>query len=91
MRETLHASPAQVGSYLLDLWGLPKSVSTAVAQQERPEVDGSKEFSVTTAIYIADHIAALKTPPYQFSLPEWNVDYLKSMECWNSIHAWEQA
>jgi HD-like signal output (HDOD) protein len=91
LRETLHASPAQVGSYLLNLWGMPKSVSLAVAQQERPEVDGSKEFSVTTAIYIADHIAAKKAPPYQFSLREWNVDYLKSMECWDSIPTWEQA
>jgi HD-like signal output (HDOD) protein len=88
--QTLRASPAQVGSYLLELWGMPSSVTRAVYFQEHPEREGEKRFSITTALYIANQIASRKVSPSDFVLPDWNIEYLQAVDCWNAIPSWEQ-
>jgi putative nucleotidyltransferase with HDIG domain len=53
-REEFGASHAEVGAYLLGLWGLPNPVVEAVALHHRPSDSAVREFSAVTAVHVAD-------------------------------------
>ena len=55
--ETFGASHAEVGAYLLGLWGLPEPVIAATAWHHRPSESGLREFSALTAVHAADVVA----------------------------------
>ena len=90
LREAFQASPAQVGAYVLELWGLPASVISAVAALDHPAEDASNGFTLSAALYVADHIASEKFPPDSFPIAEWEPGYLKSIGCEDQIPAWEE-
>jgi HD-like signal output (HDOD) protein len=48
---------AQIGAYLLGLWGLPYPVVEAVASCHAPEKNGGPEFDVGGAVYMAAALA----------------------------------
>jgi HD-like signal output (HDOD) protein len=87
---SLHATPAQLAAYLLELWGLPKGVILAVAWHEGPENGGSKEFSPATALYIADQVATRKWPPDSLAVADWNAEYLKAVGCESDLSVWQR-
>jgi HD-like signal output (HDOD) protein len=89
--ETFEASPPQVAAYLLELWGMPAEVVNAVALHEHPERDSRGQSPLSTVVYTADQISARRAPPHAFAMPDWNVDYLKTLGWWDRIPAWEQA
>jgi HD-like signal output (HDOD) protein len=88
---TFSAAAPQVGAYLLELWGLPANVISAVAYHEHPEQDGAAEFPLSAVLYTADQICLRKSPPHPFAVPEWNVDYLKGIGWWERVPAWQKA
>jgi HD-like signal output (HDOD) protein/CheY-like chemotaxis protein len=51
------ATHAEVGAYLLGLWGLPESVVKAVALHHGPSDELSEEFSAVTAVFVANALA----------------------------------
>ncbi len=53
-KETLGVTHAEVGAYLLALWGLPYPVVEAVAFHHQPEVIAPDSFEITSALYAAD-------------------------------------
>jgi putative nucleotidyltransferase with HDIG domain len=53
-RQIFHATHAEVGAYLLSLWGLAEPIVTAVAFHHGPQAKGHKNFNVITAVYAAD-------------------------------------
>jgi HD-like signal output (HDOD) protein len=56
--EQIGASHAEIGAYLLGLWGLPVRVVDAVLYHHHPaRADGTREFSVATAVHVADFLA----------------------------------
>lgn len=57
-RELLGASHAEVGAYLLGLWGLPGPIIEAIAFHHRPRESTHQEFGIPQALYIADRLAA---------------------------------
>jgi len=52
--DTLGTSHAEVGAYLLGLWGIPASVVRGVAYHHRPSWSGEKTFTSLTAVHVAD-------------------------------------
>ena len=60
-KRTFEANHAQIGGYLLELWGLPSSVAEAVACYDLPSslpeeyyiVKDENEFAVLTAVHVA--------------------------------------
>jgi HD-like signal output (HDOD) protein len=52
-RETIGASHAEVGAYLLALWGFPYSLIEAVAHHHAPEVVAHSEFDLLSLLSIA--------------------------------------
>src|SRR5689334_12438750 len=52
------ASHAEVGAYLLGLWGLPQRVVGAVANHLEPQRGGNRVFDAAAALYVANHLVA---------------------------------
>jgi HD-like signal output (HDOD) protein len=90
LRETLQATPSQVGAYVLELWGLPNRVVDAIGALDNPAEGQTDGMTLRAALYIADHIASGKFPADGFPVEEWNKDYLKSAGCEDQIPAWEE-
>jgi HD-like signal output (HDOD) protein len=61
-RELIGASHAEVGAYLLGLWGLPHSVVEAVAFQHAPAQLAHSQFDVLTALVLAESLTMTGTP-----------------------------
>lgn len=53
-QECFGATHADVGAYLLGLWGLPNPIIEAVAMHHRPADCVTKEFSPVIAVHVAD-------------------------------------
>jgi putative nucleotidyltransferase with HDIG domain len=56
-REVLGVTHAEVGAYLLGLWGLPAAIVEAVAQHHSVGQVAPRTFDVLAAVYVADAIA----------------------------------
>jgi HD-like signal output (HDOD) protein len=54
--ELFGASHAEVGAYLLGLWGLPQRVVGAVAHHLEPQRSGGRIFDAAAALYVANHL-----------------------------------
>lgn len=61
-RRVIGASHAEIGAYLLGLWGLPYSVVEAVAFQHMPAHVTTSGFDVLSALVIADSLTMADTP-----------------------------
>jgi len=53
-RAVFGASHAEVGGYLLGLWGLPVPVVEAIALHHSPDSSSTKQFSAVTATHVAN-------------------------------------
>lgn len=88
-RESFGASHADVGAYLLALWGLPNPVIEAVAMHHCPASSAGREFSPVIAVHVADvfqHEQAHTTtelPP-----PPLDVDFLARIGFTARIETW---
>ena len=56
-QQTLGVTHAEVGAYLLGLWGLPYSIVEAVAHHHQPSRVNVHEFDVLAAVHVADALA----------------------------------
>jgi HD-like signal output (HDOD) protein len=54
----LGCTHGQVGAYLMSVWGLPKTMVTAVEFHRRPSEVGGREFSALSAVHCADVIVS---------------------------------
>jgi HD-like signal output (HDOD) protein/CheY-like chemotaxis protein len=89
LRETLHTTPAQITAYVMELWGMPASVITAIGLQDDPQQEQGGAFSLASALYVADHIASCNSPPDSFPVEAWNAEYLQAIGCRDDIPEWE--
>lgn len=53
-RQEFGVTHAEVGAYLLGLWGLPDPIVEAVAWHHRPSARAGSDFSPTAAVHLAD-------------------------------------
>lgn len=89
--ESFGATHAEVGAYLVGIWGLPEPVAEALAFHHRPENCPHKEFSPLTAVHIADlwdhqfrgGSEAYPTPPRQQG-------YLESLGMTDRLPQWRK-
>ena len=57
-RELLGCTHAEVGAYLMSIWGLPFPLFHAVAYHHHPNETAETSFSPLTAVHVADAIAS---------------------------------
>jgi putative nucleotidyltransferase with HDIG domain len=58
--QIIGASHAEIGAYLLGIWGLPHCVVEAVAHHHRPERVVHTDFDILSALVIANSLVAVK-------------------------------
>lgn len=87
-REAFGADHADLGAYLLGLWGLPSTLIEAVAFHHEPNKSQAKEFSILTAV----HVANVLTYSNESGESSKCVDdiYLQSIGLTNELPAWRR-
>jgi putative nucleotidyltransferase with HDIG domain len=89
--EHFGASHAELGAYLLGLWGIGEDVVAAVAQHHQPPPAGSAA-RVTAVVYAANLLERrLAAEPSVEELPGGEVDTLRQLQVYERIPAWEDA
>jgi len=72
--ELMGVSHAEVGAYLLSLWGLPYPVVEAVAHHHHPERVRSGRWNLVQAIYVANLLAHEHAAAGEAGLPHSQID-----------------
>ena len=88
---TLNATHAQVGAYLMGLWGLPPAIVEAIAFHHRPVDCRTMEFSPLTAVYVAnclEHAACSDGAGDAATLLE--DDYLNALGLRDRVPVWQE-
>jgi HD-like signal output (HDOD) protein len=87
-REAFGADHADLGAYLLGLWGLPSTLIEAVAFHHEPTRSQAKEFSMLTAV----HVANVLSYSDENGESSKSVDdaYLQSIGLANELPAWSR-
>lgn len=89
---TFGANHAEVGGYLLGLWGLPVPVVEAIALHHQPELSPHLLFSPLTAVHVANALANLQpTQNGLLSEEELDLKYLGKLGRDNRLEIWRAA
>ncbi len=84
-------SHAEIGAYLLGLWGLPYAVVEAIALHHAPDRVPHQNFDAASAVYIANLLAQEldSSPPFPWENGlQSNQDYLVSLGVQEEIPVW---
>jgi len=82
------ATHAEVGGYLLGLWGLPHAVVEAVTFHHRPDPDSLPGFSPAVAVYVANIFAHDLTSTTGLSAHQINLDHLTRLGLADRLEIW---
>jgi len=85
----LGTSHAEIGAYLLWLWGLPDAICDAVAFHHSPADDLTGTFSAAAAIHVADALGYEREEPVDSACrPQIDMNYLKSLAVDERLPEW---
>jgi len=91
-QEVFGSTHAQVGAYLLGLWGLPITIVEAVAFHHEPSQSGVQEFSPLTAVHAASalehHIREAKPGVVEIPVDR---EYLTKLDLADRLKGWREA
>ena len=79
-------SHAEVGAYLLGIWGLPEEIVEAVAFHHTPSKSMSNEVDALTAIHVADVWS--KDLLFRKNNSGFDNDYMDKLGIWNKLEKW---
>lgn len=91
-REHLGCTHAEVGAYLMSIWGLPVPLVHAVANHHHPSESAETQFSSLTAVHAADAIVSATDPFLLNRDIDLDLDYLDRLGLrdkevlWRSFH-----
>lgn len=90
-RQIFGASHAEVGAYLLGLWGLPTPIIEAVAFHHKPVESHGKTFGPLTAIHVANAFVNSDDPIQEQDVQK-NLDstYLNNLNLTDKLPAWQK-
>jgi len=91
-REVVGVTHAEIGAYLLGLWGLPFPVVEAVAYHHNPGQVPHQAFDSLAAVHVADALAhTQKSMPLsaEFAPPSLDQQYLSNLGVADRIAEWE--
>ncbi len=89
-KENIGATHAEVGAYLLGLWGFSNTIIEALTYHHSPLRRPIKEFSVLTAVHAAD-ILTYEFDTETTSIPEFlriDTDYLEELNLIDRLSIW---
>ncbi len=83
------AGHAEIGAYLLGLWGFPSSVIDAIAYHHRPGRYPGNTFEALTAVYAANLITHNRDSETAAEQYEPDKEYLARVGCLDSFAEWQ--
>ncbi|NCC52144.1 MAG: HDOD domain-containing protein [Spartobacteria bacterium] len=90
-REVFGATHAEVGAYLLGLWGFPDPVIEAVAFHHEPRQYSKHEFDALTAVHVANALSGVTRIEIDGPLYEVvDLEYIKNIGMLENYRGWEQ-
>jgi HD-like signal output (HDOD) protein/CheY-like chemotaxis protein len=84
-QQTFGANHAEIGGYLLGLWGLPVPVVEAIALHHNPSKSPNLAFGPLTAVHVAD---GLVSSQLQAIAEEVDLDYLRALGLQGRLDIW---
>jgi len=90
-RQSFQATHADVGGYLLGLWGLPVPVVEAIALHHSPEQSTTPAFSPLSAVHVANALVQELRPSGLQALPAINLSYLELLGLSGRLEGWRRA
>ena len=89
-KQVFGTTHAEVGAYLLGLWGIDDDVVSAVAYQHRPWAFPTTKFSALTAVFIATSCIDARTQSQESPLfTEENLAYLEKLGLADRLPEWQ--
>jgi HD-like signal output (HDOD) protein len=91
-REQFGCTHADLGAYLMSIWGLPHALIHAVAYHDRPAASAEKRFSSLTAVHAADAIVSSNHPCVILQDVQLDEEYLQELGLsgrelvWRGLH-----
>lgn len=89
-REAFGACHAEVGGYVLGLWGLPVAIVEAAALHHRPAVSQQTQFSPLTAVHVANVLDSQFLGRDEAVAPALDLEYLARLGLQDRIEAWQE-
>jgi HD-like signal output (HDOD) protein len=90
-RQVLGATHAEIGAYLMNLWGLPDPIVEAIAWHHQPSNCPDTEFSPLTAVHIANALLPRRPPFNPPHLPaELDIAYLSRLRLLDQLESWKE-
>ena len=91
-RVMLGCTHAELGAYLLGIWGLPDQIVEAVAYHHVPSESASKSLSPLAAVHAADVLDYKKnTPAAGIPLPAWDMAFFTRIGLQDRLPVWSEA
>lgn len=89
-REVFGVTHAEIGGYLLGLWGLPLSLVEAAVFHHSPRSCQTPAFTPLTAVHVADVLGHQSFTDIHQSLlrPQLDRQYLTEMGIWDHVQIW---
>lgn len=91
-QSVLGATHAEIGAYLLGLWGLPMTVINAVLEHHQPRMQEHSEIDQTALLHVANafererrHRQGEETGPMDI-----NADYIRHLDIHQNVETWLQ-
>jgi putative nucleotidyltransferase with HDIG domain len=85
--EVFQVTHAQVGAYLLDLWGLPATLVEAVALHHTPAHTSEAAFNPLTAVYVGNYLEQAGEGP---GLNQLDSNYLGQLGLEQRLEVWQE-
>jgi HD-like signal output (HDOD) protein len=91
-QKVLGVTHAEIGAYLLGLWGVPHPVVEAVAFHHNPSRVGHNHFGILSAVHVANYVADAKGGPAnaQAAPRALDMDYLERLGVVERLPRWDQ-
>jgi HD-like signal output (HDOD) protein/CheY-like chemotaxis protein len=89
-REVFGATHAEVGGYLLGLWGLPVSLAEAAVFHHAPHESGNRAVSSLTSVHVANVFERGGSTTSSALQPQLDRDYLVAMGVWERVPSWRK-
>ena len=87
-RRILGATHAEVGGYLLGLWGLPDPIVEAVAFHHNPSRPSANTFTPLTAAHVANVLRHQQNPDDRQQTSQLDLDYLSRIGLTDRLPVW---
>ncbi len=90
--EVLGTTHAQVGAYLMGLWGLPDPIVESIAFHHDPKRCLDRNFGTLTVVHVADAMDSMAPSPQRLeALPALDLAYLESLQLIDRLPVWADA